>query len=81
LADATSATFGDEPLLMHRRTGAPIADRIHACRDILRLQPGNLDAQRMIHHLEITQRQLTAFAHTYSTPIPVGTGLTGGIGV
>src|SRR5262249_7335794 len=63
------------------RTGAPIPDRIHACRDILRVQPGNLDAQRLIHQLELAQIQLTTAAHAQSSPILTGAGLPGSVGV
>jgi tetratricopeptide (TPR) repeat protein len=63
------------------RAGAPIPDRIHACRDILRVHPGNLDAQRMIHQLELAQLQLAAAAQTQSSPILTGVGLPGSIGV
>ncbi len=63
------------------RAGAPIPDRIQACRDILRLQPGNLDAQRMVHQLELAHQQLTTSEHTRSTAIFAGAGLPGNISV
>ena len=63
------------------RAGAPMPERIQACRDILRLQPGNLDAQRMIHQLELAQQQLTTAGHTQSAAIFAGAGLSGNIGV
>ncbi len=62
------------------RAGAPIPDRIHACRDILRLQPGNLDAQRMIYQLELAQGQLNTAAHLQPTAIFAGDGLAGSVG-
>jgi tetratricopeptide (TPR) repeat protein len=62
------------------RTGAPISDRIQSCRDILRVQPGNLDAQRMIHKLELAQLQLTAANDTQSTLILTEAGLPGSVG-
>jgi glycosyltransferase involved in cell wall biosynthesis len=34
------------------QSAAPISDRIQACRDVLRVLPGNLDVRRLLHHLE-----------------------------
>jgi glycosyltransferase involved in cell wall biosynthesis len=62
------------------RAGAPIPDRIHACRDILRLHPGNLDAQRMIHQLELAQSQLNAAVPIGSGAILAGEGLSESVG-
>jgi len=63
------------------RTAAPTADRIHACRDILRLQPGNLDAQRMLQHLERTQREVPVTAQSYATAGVTAEGLPASLGI
>jgi len=44
------------------QSGAPVAKRILACRDILRLQPGNLDARRVLQSLEAASAQSAAVA-------------------
>jgi glycosyltransferase involved in cell wall biosynthesis len=59
------------------QTRAPIADRIHACRDILRLQPGHTEARRLLANLEAVQRQVAAApARAFSTTVVLGEGIT-----
>jgi Glycosyl transferase family 2/Tetratricopeptide repeat len=58
--------------------GAPLADRMHACRDILRLQPGNLAARDMLASLETAHQQATATKpHGWCTSLVLGEGLPG----
>jgi tetratricopeptide (TPR) repeat protein len=60
--------------------GAPPEARIHACRDILRLQPGNLDAQRMLASLQPTVQPAASVSGTdFSTSVVLGAGLPGGV--
>jgi glycosyltransferase involved in cell wall biosynthesis len=42
------------------RMGASLAERIQACRDVLRVQPGNLDVNRVLRTLEAQQQSATA---------------------
>jgi tetratricopeptide (TPR) repeat protein len=57
--------------------GAPPEARIHACRDILRVQPGNLDAKRMLDGLQLLQPAAVMAGTDFSTPVVVGAGLAG----
>jgi len=62
------------------RTGAPVADRIQACRDTLRLQPGNLEAERMLQALLATDREsATATPAQLSTSVVLGAGVHNGV--
>jgi tetratricopeptide (TPR) repeat protein len=70
------------------RVQAPVDDRIHACRDVLRLLPGNPDANRMLSDLEAIQRTANQQASQRQTaPITpgdscislvIGAGMVGG---
>jgi tetratricopeptide (TPR) repeat protein len=58
--------------------GAPPEARLHACRDILRLQPGNSDAKRLLEGLQLQVQPAAAMAVTdYSTSVVLGAGLAG----
>jgi len=58
--------------------GAPLADRIQACRDILRLQPGHVDAQRLLQSLEATARRVALPApQELYTSLVLGVGFPG----
>lgn len=59
------------------RAGAPVSDRIQACRDILRLQPGDLDARRMLAELESSRRPAAAAARPASITLISSPGLPG----
>jgi tetratricopeptide (TPR) repeat protein len=59
------------------QTNAPIDDRIHACRDILRLQPGHVEARRLLETLQAVQHQVAASpARAFSTTVVLGEGIT-----
>jgi tetratricopeptide (TPR) repeat protein len=58
--------------------GAPREARMHACRDILRLQPGNVDARRMLESLEPRiQPAALVVGSDYTTSVVLGAGLSG----
>jgi glycosyltransferase involved in cell wall biosynthesis len=60
------------------RTGAPIETRIQACRDVLRVQPGNPDVVRMLVDLEDAQRRPTQpRADQWCTSVVLGAGIVG----
>jgi tetratricopeptide (TPR) repeat protein len=60
------------------QTGAPVANRIQACRDVLRLQPGHLDARRLLNQLEMAPRQMSdSIPDSYSTSVVIGAGQAG----
>jgi hypothetical protein len=53
--------------------GAPREARMHACRDILRLQPGNVDARRMLESLEPRiQPAALVVGSDYTTSVVLG---------
>jgi tetratricopeptide (TPR) repeat protein len=63
------------------RIGAPVADRIQACRDTLRLQPGNREAERMLQALLAVERQAEAATPTQlSTSVVLSAGAPNGVG-
>jgi hypothetical protein len=51
------------------RRSAPLGDRMQACRDVLRVQPGNLDARRALEFMEVEQRTMASGPATFS-PAP-----------
>jgi tetratricopeptide (TPR) repeat protein len=58
--------------------GAPTEARIHACRDILRVQPGNSDARRMLDSLQVREKPVMAVSGAdVSSSVVVGAGLAG----
>jgi tetratricopeptide (TPR) repeat protein len=67
-----------------RRCGAPAAARLQACRDLLRVQPGNAQALQMVEQLEAAQRQPVvppANSEGWHTSVVFGPGAAaGGIG-
>ena len=63
------------------QTGASVAERIQACRDILRLQPGNIDAQRVLQSLVAAPREVAARPRDWCTSIVLGVGLSGNVGL
>jgi hypothetical protein len=52
------------------QTSAPIIARLQACRDLLRLQPGNLGARQLLAQLEalVTEPSPSAFVQHTSIP-------------
>jgi glycosyltransferase involved in cell wall biosynthesis len=62
------------------RVGAPLADRIQACRDVLRVQPGNLDVRRVLDNLEAKQQRTTMLQpNNWWTSVVLGAGLPDGV--
>jgi tetratricopeptide (TPR) repeat protein len=60
------------------QVGAPPEKQIQACRDILRLQPGNLDARRILEGLQVKARPSITVGQTdITTPVVVGAGMAG----
>lgn len=47
------------------QTSAPIIARLQACRDLLRLQPGNHEARRLANHLESLASDITPTSHLH----------------
>jgi len=58
------------------RTAAPLQERIQACRDILRLQPGNIEAQRLLSRLCAPQARPVTFSASWGSPIIAGEGIS-----
>lgn len=54
------------------RSGAPLRDQLRALRDLLRLQPGNLEAQYWVQQIELAQG---APAGVSTPPTPTFTGV------
>ena len=64
---------------LYRRGAAP-ALQIQACRDLLRVQPGNQDATRLLAHLMKTESQKTTATHSQlATPAMVVGDATGAV--
>jgi tetratricopeptide (TPR) repeat protein len=63
------------------RTGAPVAERILACRDILRLQPGNLDVLRVLQSLEAAPAEPALAPGDMCTSVVLGVDIAGRVGV
>ena len=59
------------------QTGASLDARMKACRDALRLQPGNLEVQRVLHSLEATQQ--AAAKSTHWPTLILGAGIPSGV--
>jgi glycosyltransferase involved in cell wall biosynthesis len=61
-------------------SGASLTARIQACRDILRVQPGNLDAQRVLRNLKAAQQQpAAASSNDWCTSVVLGVGVPNGL--
>jgi len=62
------------------RSDASLQTRIQACRDLLRVQPGNAEAQRVLKNLEAAQQLAAATTATgLSTSVVCGAGGANGI--
>jgi glycosyltransferase involved in cell wall biosynthesis len=64
------------------QTGAATDERIKACRDVLRLQPGNLDVQRVLLGLESAQHAVAQPAGAKASQWPtliLGAGFASGV--
>jgi tetratricopeptide (TPR) repeat protein len=48
------------------RGDAPLGHRMQACRDVLRMQPGNLEARRALEMMEAEERSLVSGAVVFS---------------
>jgi tetratricopeptide (TPR) repeat protein len=61
------------------RSSAPIEEQIEACRDMLRLQPGNVSVQRLASHLQTrhAQQQMPSASapSAWSNAVVLGPGL------
>jgi len=63
------------------RLGAPLEARIQACRDVLRVQPGNTDAARSLAALEAAQEaaRVARQPDQWSTSVVLGAAVPGGV--
>jgi hypothetical protein len=58
------------------RTAAPLAHRMQACRDLLRLHPANFEARQMLNQLELQHRQSASVPSGWTTSVTAGAGLS-----
>jgi predicted Zn-dependent protease len=62
------------------RRGAPRQDLIQACRDLLRVQPGNAEGARVLARLENAQESIrVASAENGCMSVVLGAGIPGGM--